>query len=190
MTKLLTPTKLAAAATLAGIVLTLTASAIAHSTRPINGAFTPTSNSLRTMVLGPTELARFASISCPAVETSAADWAGADSASIPALRAARFEMGITERLYSTKLHAAATSTAVKFATSTGAVSDLDRQLATAREQGNVASFPVADIPGAHGTMLSANGATDYRIDFTRGTYEYGVSISFQDNPRASYPAPS
>ena len=192
MTKLLTPTKLVGTATLTlvAVVLTLTATAHARPTQPSNGSFTPTGNFLRTMVLGPTELAGFASISCPTVITDAADWAGAGNATIPALRAAGFEMGINEQFYSTTLHASASSTAVKFKTSTGALKDVADQFPTAREHGTVATFPVAGIPHAHGSMRSANGVTEYRIAFTEGTYEYGVAITFRDNPRTSSPARS
>jgi hypothetical protein len=192
MTKLLTAKKISAAAalTLAAATLALTGATLARSTSMASGIFSPAANRLRTMVLRPNDVADFTPVNCPTVQDDSADWAAADSGIIPALRHEGFQLGLREQLYSTSLHARATSIAAKFSTARGARKDVERQIGSPRNGGNVAMFSVEGIPNAYGSAFSAGGATGYQIGFTVGSYEYLVRTWFPDNQLESYPGPA
>jgi hypothetical protein len=192
MTKLLTAKRIAATAalTLTGATLALTGAAPANSTSVSSGIFSPAASRLRTSVLHRNEVADFTPVNCPAVQDDAADWAATDTAAIPALRNEGFQLGISEQLYSPRLHAGGTSVVAKFRTAIGARHDIERQINSARNRGSEATFPVEGIPDASGSTFSANGASGYQIAFTVGSYEYLIKISFPDNQVESYPAPA
>jgi hypothetical protein len=192
VTKLVTAKRITATAALALTVTTLalTGAAVAGSTPASSGIFSPAASRLRATVLHRNEVADFTPVNCPAVQDDAADWAATDTAAIPALRNEGFQLGISEQLYSPRLHAGGTSVVAKFRTAIGARNDMERQINSARNSGDAATFPVAGIPDAAGSTFSANGATGYQIAFTVGSYEYLISVSFPDNQLESYPAPA
>jgi hypothetical protein len=172
-----TKTALAAALTLTGIVLALAVSPIGRSQPTPDDPSSPTALMLRTMVLGENELPGFTSVQCPLVQTAVSDWAGADKAAIPVLRANGFVMGIRESLHSAKLDAIAASAAINFRTAAGARNDLEQRLAAARSEGALTSFAVAGIAGAKGYRISTLHSSVSTIAFTDRVNEYRISVA-------------